>query len=387
MKKLLLIIFLFSAPYIYGQRVQGTIKAATQPNEVVLAIRPTAAFTGQMSNIILSVQISTSVGTRPTVTFANLQPSLFATWNQSDEDQGDGFYTWAFNCAAPGGSNTIATNWGTSELDVLRINFGGATGSAQVRICHYLDGGNVNGFALFYIETSLSAVNNGVLSDWGNLFYTPAAVNGSSAPGSIGVPNANYSFGFVGGITLPLQFGSFYAYKSGDNGMLNWNTENQDATLSYFEIERSFDGTTFTKIGRTEPNRNAANAQYLFTDANLFSTYKGTAYYRIKMINRSGNATYSAIRSIRSDGSGFTLNVYPNPAVKEAKITFTLSEAKQVSIQVTDASGKRFTEMNLQAQKGINQKNIDVSALSAGTYIIRIQAGNETQTLSFVKSN
>jgi Secretion system C-terminal sorting domain len=152
-------------------------------------------------------------------------------------------------------------------------------------------------------------------------------------------------------------------------------------------VERSFDGASFTRIGRTEINRSAANGQYQYNDANLFDNFKGTVYYRIKLVNRTGEAQFTAIRAIKSDADGFALNLYPNPVVKEANLAFTLNEAKQVAIILTDAAGKQITNINMQAQKGLNQKTMDVSSLAAGTYIFRIIAGDESQTLSFVKSN
>src|SRR5918993_1897856 len=104
----LVLVLVGSLCAIHAQRVQGTLKAGASSNQVIIAVKPTLAFTAQVSNLILSVQIPTSVGPRPTVTFTNLQPSLFSTWDQIDADQGDGFYTWAFNCAAPGASNTTS---------------------------------------------------------------------------------------------------------------------------------------------------------------------------------------------------------------------------------------------------------------------------------------
>jgi hypothetical protein len=371
----------------FGQRVQGTIKPATQPNEVIVSIRPTAAFTAQMTVLNVSIQVPISVGARPSVTFANLQPTLFSTYVQQDEDQGDSYYTWGFNCAVPGGSNLPTTNWSTSEIDVLRINFGGVPSTSQVRVCHYLDGGT-NGFAIFYVETNLSAVNGGVLSDWGNLFYTPGAVNGAPAPGNIGVPNADYSFGPVSGITLPVKFSGFSAFKDNNNGILNWSVENQTATSSHFEVERSLDGRNFSKIGRKDVVLNAGGlGLYDFTDAGVFDNHNGNVYYRIKQIDRNGEFVYSPVRTLKPDGKGFGLSMFPNPVEKETTLSFTMDVAKPVTIVLTDATGKRITEYPVQAQKGLNTKKINVSALTAGAYMFIIRTEDESQTLSFVKGN
>lgn len=373
----------------YGQRVQGTIKAGTNPNEVIVAIKPTLAFTATMSNLIVSVQIPTSVGPRPTVTYSNLQSSLFATWDQVNVDQGDGFYTWGFNCAVPGGGNTASTLWPATEMDVLKISFLGATVPPfTARICHYLDGG-IGQYAIFYVETNLAAVNGGVLSNWGNLFYGTGATNGATAAGNIGVPNAQYSYSTVPNIVLPVKFVGFNVTKKNNDAMLTWQIENESTLTDYFEIERSLNGTDFAKLTSIKAKNNgSASNSYDITDLNLTSVRSsGIIYYRIKQVDKDGHFIYSGIRNVRLNAKGMIVNVYPNPIRDFANLSIDLEQDANTIITINDATGKQVQNIQMQLFKGTNTKKISMANLSAGSYMLKVQTTSELKTISVVKAN
>ncbi|MEO6231289.1 MAG: T9SS type A sorting domain-containing protein [Ferruginibacter sp.] len=372
-----------------AQRVQGTLKSTANPNEVTVSIKPNSAFVAQISNLIVSVQIPTSVGPRPVIAFNNLQPSLFASWDQLDQDQGDGYYTWGFNCASPGGSNSTSTNWSATELDVLTISFIGASVPPfTARVCHYLDGGSA-GYAIFYVETSLAVVNNGVLSDWGNLFYGTGASNGSTAAGSIGVPNANYSFTTVSNVTLPVKFVGFNVAKKDKDALLTWQIENETAQADAYEIERSTNGVDFVKVDAVaaKNNGNSTNT-YNFTDAN-FTRFRssGVVYYRIKQMDKDGRFTLTNIKNLRLDTKNIAISVYPNPIKNFATVSFDLLSDAAVKMTINDASGKQVQTIPLQLFKGVNTKKIDMSTLTAGAYMLSVNTGEEIQNIALVKVN
>ncbi|MBC7888653.1 MAG: T9SS type A sorting domain-containing protein [Ferruginibacter sp.] len=394
MKKVILLLITIAGMLSISnaQRVRGTLRNATglpNSNEVIVSIKPTAAFNALISNLIVSVQIPTSVGARPVVNFTNLQPSLFATWTQLDADQGDGFYTWGFNCVAPGASNTDATAWSTAELDVLKISFVGNTATPfTARLCHYLDGGT-GSFALFYVETNLAAVNGGVLSDWGSLFYGTGATNGIQAAGSIGVPNAQYSFAPVPNIVLPVKFLGFTATRRDNSAILNWQIENESDITDRYEIERTLNGADFRKV-YTVPAKNNGNSSnaYVLTDLNLSAIRSsGIFYYRIKQVDKDGRFVYSEIRSVRLNSRGIAIGVFPNPIREFANLTIDLEQDASATISINDASGKQMKNIQMQLFKGANIKKINMASLAAGSYMLKIQTSEEIKTIQVVKTN
>ena len=75
------------------------------------------------------------------------------------------------------------------------------------------------------------------------------------------------------------------------------------------------------------------------------------------------------------------LSIYPNPIVSEATISFNIEESAQVTYQVYDLAGRMVMNNVLgNYTQGSHKANFNVEALSAGTYIIKVQAGNASNT-------
>ncbi len=80
-----------------------------------------------------------------------------------------------------------------------------------------------------------------------------------------------------------------------------------------------------------------------------------------------------------------SLRVAPNPASNQVFIDFNLIEATQLSIDLLDVMGKRV--MNIDRANygaGIHARLIDVSNLTAGTYVVRLQTENGVATSKLV---
>lgn len=102
--------------------------------------------------------------------------------------------------------------------------------------------------------------------------------------------------------------------------------------------------------------------------------------------------------------SGFTINVrnpiaasvpgsrdfielaaWPNPTQDRLEVTFTSSRNGQVGIDVLDANGRRAFATSHQLMNGANRMRLDLQALPAGMYLLRIGEGDQTITRRFVK--
>lgn len=85
---------------------------------------------------------------------------------------------------------------------------------------------------------------------------------------------------------------SFTIKDSSSIALLQWITS-QEFSLSFFSIERSVDGNSFTEIGQvTSAGNPNSDTKYFFTDYNN-NTVKNY-YYRLKMENLDGSYNYSA---------------------------------------------------------------------------------------------
>jgi hypothetical protein len=391
---ILIALFSFKAG-ITQDTMRASISVAGNPSNIKIWLLPLATKTPCVfSTLQFNIAIPSSIVPIPTLSVIS---SAFAGVSWIVElPYTEGGYT-NYNVYTNNAGYTLNTVAGV-EFQAMELSFSGGPGGGAVTFANTANlvthpdggvGGTGNGFGLFYCTGSL-------FSNGKQLYYNRGGVtvsNGDSYTSRIsGVERPQGTFTsfarLIPPIALPVKFASFFVYKQSHDGLLNWNIENQSGNVKNYEVERSFDGVNFTKISTQNPlNPTNGFVSYNFTDAGVFDSYKGTVYYRIKQIDLTGEITYSPIRNIRSDSKAFGLNIYPNPVKDKANLVFTLEKAEAVSITLLDALGKRITDYSVQAQKGINQKQIDMSSIAAGTYSFRITTKNDIQNLSFVKSN
>mgnify|MGYP001067939323 CR=1 FL=1 len=134
---------------------------------------------------------------------------------------------------------------------------------------------------------------------------------------------------------LPITLQSFTAQEKDHNVQLNWEISS-DSNPRSFEIEKSVDATSFSAIGTVQSNMNSAT-QYRFTDQ---APFRGTAYYRLKMTDMNGVATYSAIVSIRlAVVSANKINIYPTVVTGNSFYVTAVANIRNAVITITSLNG------------------------------------------------
>ena len=79
------------------------------------------------------------------------------------------------------------------------------------------------------------------------------------------------------------------------------------------------------------------------------------------------------------------MNIYPNPVKDNGKINITLNESANVSYQIYDLAGRMVANRELgHYGQGEQTLTFGVSNLTSGTYIIRVQAGSQSETAKFL---
>lgn len=85
--------------------------------------------------------------------------------------------------------------------------------------------------------------------------------------------------------------------------------------------------------------------------------------------------------NILSSSAALQMNVYPNPVVGTAQISIELSEQANVRYDVYDLAGRLVSSRVLgNYEQGSHDITFDASNLTCGSYIIRVQAGDKTQS-------
>lgn len=85
--------------------------------------------------------------------------------------------------------------------------------------------------------------------------------------------------------------------------------------------------------------------------------------------------------SIEENGNVFGMGVYPNPTNADANVSFSLNNAADVNITVTDLSGKVVYSNALgNVAAGTSEVALNTASLSNGVYMINVAADNAVST-------
>lgn len=185
---------------------------------------------------------------------------------------------------------------------------------------------------------------------------------------------------------LPLKLTSFTAREQNCHASLNWIATNEE-NMDRFEIEYSSDGNNYKKTGAIAAKGSISENNYSYS-----SPLTGNEnYFRLKMIGKDGNYTYSAVEYIKASCTGTTdfVTVYPNP-VKQGpvNINFSTSFTGSASLVLVDVAGKRLINRGTTVVRGNNNINLEVTALPAGIYFIQLIADDNKhifQTQKIIK--
>ncbi|MFZ1528507.1 MAG: T9SS type A sorting domain-containing protein [Ferruginibacter sp.] len=182
-------------------------------------------------------------------------------------------------------------------------------------------------------------------------------------------------------MVLPLQFGKLTGHQKNNTIQLNWNTLAESAD-SWFEIERSEDGTMFHTIAYLLSLNKPAGANYSFSDRNFTGSRQ---YYRIKY-GANSSAVYSNVVSFINDDLDVKVTPVPFRNTLNVKLFSRLKTAYRVSL--SDLGGKKLLVKNITASSGMNRyqwNDEKIASLPSGVYIIEFSSENNIYRQKLVK--
>jgi hypothetical protein len=181
------------------------------------------------------------------------------------------------------------------------------------------------------------------------------------------------------GTSLPVTVVSYDA-KLNTNGtvQLTWLTASE-TNNSYFELQRSTDGITFTTIGKvTGAGNSTQEKRYDFID---LSPLAGTNYYKLLQYDKDGKKTDLGVRSVKVLLKENELTVYPNPSNGIVNVSFDINSYQKV--ELVDLTGKILMTKTIGRQA--STISFDISDLSAGVYNIRLTGEGKLAIKQIVK--
>ncbi len=169
---------------------------------------------------------------------------------------------------------------------------------------------------------------------------------------------------------------SFFTINETDRVILKWTAANEPAGESY-EIERSVDGRNFTNIGGVNgKGQDQSSVNYTIEDNDPVN---GLAYYRL--VNKNGGAiAYSELKTVnRGTLQPEFVIAYPNPVKNMLSIKIAAVQNENTRINILDMSGRILKSVPVKLNSGEQILPVDVSALSSGTYMLKMQLAGKIQ--------
>ena len=176
----------------------------------------------------------------------------------------------------------------------------------------------------------------------------------------------------VMGTPLPTHLLSFTGQKVDTRVKLQWSAVNE-VNFSHYDVERSGDGVTFTKIGTVAAQGGALTNYYQLYDEHPLPA---SNYYRLRQVENSGAFSFSRVIRIDFD-KAFTVAVTPVPA-QNYIIIDGAENFRQV--QLVDMSGRIVKQFSTTSGNTFN-----VQDLSAGMYLVRLVSDSGITTLKMLK--
>lgn len=191
------------------------------------------------------------------------------------------------------------------------------------------------------------------------------------------------------GSPLPISLIDFKGEHVNNYNVLSWSTATEMNNQG-FQVEYSFNGKDFRNLGFVNSKHNSGNStsvlNYQFTDTRNID---GNVYYRLVQIDKDGKSTSSKVILVKGGkNNALAINaVYPNPAKDKITLVISSPANNNLNISITDLAGKVVRRQATSVVNGGNNLDMDVSALSAGTYFIRANCNNgcKTPVIKFVK--
>lgn len=171
---------------------------------------------------------------------------------------------------------------------------------------------------------------------------------------------------------LPVTLLNFSAQLRDKDALLQWSTVNEQNN-SYFNVQRSINGTSFTNISRVDAKNAVKRNDYDYTDAGVTALGAEKLYYRLQQFDADGKFTYSKTIALTIN-SKTLVTIGPNPATDIANIFSTVNMPNAV-VSITDMGGRVLYTAKQNIVAG-SKTSVPLQGFAKGVYTVTIQAAN-----------
>ncbi len=172
---------------------------------------------------------------------------------------------------------------------------------------------------------------------------------------------------------VPVTFIAVIATQQDNSATINWKVSNE-ANVASYAIERSTDGTNFSKVG-TVPATGSNN--YQWSDA---TAPAGNVYYKIQSIDNSGNTAYSNTVNVTALNSVKSITLPDNNYTDNAfSFVFTNMPEGKYTARLYANNGQLLEEKQIDYAGGTSNVPVDFGAAPVkGLNIVEIICSDKT---------
>src|SRR5690348_6570622 len=240
----------------------------------------------------------------------------------------------------------------------------------------------INGQWVYHVDTAFMPT----AADSGTYYRLKVATTGSNlSDPNCSVTNSQKIFLKVFNSscsTLNTQLLSFTGNLSDNKSSLRWSTANEN-NLQQYVIEKSADGINFSALG-TVSAKNTSNANYSFDDPDPIWS---VAFYRLRLVNVSGNISFSKIIALYNNDATFTVKT-KNPFRDNITLNIFAPSDGVATSKLYDIYGNVVVKKVYQVNKGTCSITIDdLSTLAKGMYILQTELSHTIVQTKLFKVN
>jgi hypothetical protein len=194
--------------------------------------------------------------------------------------------------------------------------------------------------------------------------------------------NTGFS-GFGAGIpatVLPVTLTTFDGKLHSGKVSLNWATS-LELNTKQFEVEKSIDGVSFTRIGNVQAYGNSStNRNYYFADDNVLPNN----FYRLRIVDTDGAFTYSRIISIKYDQRPQSVWVENNSIINQFVNINVAKKAQKVQLQLLSSTSSLIAQKEIMNASTVIKWQLP-NYLSRGIYFLKATADGQEFIIKLIK--
>jgi hypothetical protein len=183
---------------------------------------------------------------------------------------------------------------------------------------------------------------------------------------------------------LPLSLISFSGSLMNGKPQIKWTTA-ENETGDHFELEKSFDGRSFSTTASIPTTPKEGLESYVYNEPNIIN---GSVYYRLKMVNKNSTIKYSKVILIKTkdDGQIHKLTILENPVNSTVNFSYTAAENEEDRVTIYNTNGAKVFTTTVSIRKGSNTMSLSIDPkIARGVYVMELSNAKETSVAKLIK--